>query len=45
MAACVAELPRGSTLVRGLTNTRLRFRSYVAHLRVGPVVVAGPLFS
>jgi hypothetical protein len=31
-------------LVRGLTNTGLRRRTYVVPLRAGPVVVAGPLF-
>ena len=39
------SLREGAALVRGLTNTGLRLRSYVAHLRAGPVVVAGPLFS
>lgn len=31
-------------LVRGLTNTGLRRRTYVVPSRAGPVVVAGPLF-
>jgi hypothetical protein len=34
----------GAVLVRGLTNTGPRRRTFVAPLRAGPVVVAGPLF-
>jgi hypothetical protein len=34
----------GAALVRGLTDTGPRLRTYVASMRAGPVVVAGPLF-